>query len=505
MQPIPGTAQVRNSACGYTWEVDQWMQLERFLILGSESGTFYINAPKLTEDNANNVFRCIEVDGERTVRTIVNISEAGRAPKNDPAIFALALVASYGDDKARALALHEVGKVCRTGTHLFAFAEACDGMRGWGRGLRKSIGRWYNAADPRALEYQAVKYQQRGGWSHRDLLRLAHPVPATDQHRAIYKWIVDEEVTGQLPLVEAIEKLKSAKPTDAAKIIQEAKIPREAVPSELLNSAEVWEALLDSMPVTAMVRNLGVMSKVGLLTMQSQATKHVVTELSKADRLKKSRVHPVALLIALRTYARGAGFRGGNRWTPMRKIVDALDKGFYLAFSNLEPTGKRFLLGIDVSGSMGSPIAGLPMSCAEGAAAMAMATVASEDWVVPMAFGKEFRPLNLSRRQRLDDVLALTTNQTFGATDCSLPMQYAMERRLAIDTFVVYTDNETWHGSIHPAQALRAYRERMGIDAKLIVVGMVSNGFSIADPTDRGMLDVVGFDANVPGVVSGFA
>jgi 60 kDa SS-A/Ro ribonucleoprotein len=73
-----------------------------------------------------------------------------------------------------------------------------------------------------------------------------------------------------------------------------------------------------------------------------------------------------------------------------------------------------------------------------------------------------------------------------------------------VDTFVVYTDNETWAGNIHPAQALRAYRERMGIAAKLVVVAMVSNGFTIADPDDAGMLDVVGFDTATPQVISDF-
>jgi 60 kDa SS-A/Ro ribonucleoprotein len=34
---------------------------------------------------------------------------------------------------------------------------------------------------------------------------------------------------------------------------------------------------------------------------------------------------------------------------------------------------------------------------------------------------------------------------------------------------------------------------------------MVSTGFSIADPSDAGMLDVVGFDTNAPKVISDFA
>ncbi|HEV3051923.1 MAG TPA: hypothetical protein VGX50_16565, partial [Longimicrobium sp.] len=64
---------------------------------------------------------------------------------------------------------------------------------------------------------------------------------------------------------------------------------------------------------------------------------------------------------------------------------------------------------------------------------------------------------------------------------------------------------ETWAGSIHPAQALRKYRERTGIPAKLVVVGMASNGFTIADPNDAGMLDVVGFDAAAPQLIADFA
>ena len=46
---------------------------------------------------------------------------------------------------------------------------------------------------------------------------------------------------------------------------------------------------------------------------------------------------------------------------------------------------------------------------------------------------------------------------------------------------------------------------RLRIDARLVVVGMVSNGFSIADPHDPGMLDVVGFDTATPQFVSDFA
>jgi 60 kDa SS-A/Ro ribonucleoprotein len=121
------------------------------------------------------------------------------------------------------------------------------------------------------------------------------------------------------------------------------------------------------------------------------------------------------------------------------------------------------------------------------------------------AFPSAITPLAISPRQRLDDVLREVTFLNFGGTDCALPMLEAANRRWDVDLFVVYTDNETWAGDIHPSQALRRYRERTGIPAKLVVVGMASNGFTIADPEDAGMLDVVGFDAATPQLIADFA
>jgi len=505
-QPILGESQVLNSAGGFVYEADTWTRLDRFLILGTESGTYYATPPGLTLQNANNIIALIKEDGEKVVRQIVSVSVSGRAPKNDPALFALALVASFGGDKARAEALNALPQVARTGTHLFGFAAAVDGLRGWGRGLRRAVGDWYNLKEPAELEYQLLKYQGRNGWTNRDLLRLAHPKPRTEQHSALLNWATGRSTPMGSARIVAFERLKSeTSPAEVARAIRDVKLPREAVPTEMLNHAEVWEALLESMPLTAMVRNLATMTRVGLLTPGSEAVRTIVGTLGDADRIRKARVHPMALLLAQRTYASGRGLKGKGAWTPIAAIVDALDEAFYLAFANVEPTGKRYLLGVDVSGSMGWTAAGSSITACEAATAMAMVTMATEDSVTPMAFADTFRPLPLSRRMRLDDALKHTREQNFGRTDCALPMVYALEKRLPVDVFVVYTDNETWFGKVHPSQALREYRKGMGIASKLIVVSLAANRFSIADPNDAGMLDVVGFDASVPAVMADFA
>src|SRR3989441_10233732 len=129
-QPIPGSNQVANSGGGYSWQVDDWTRLDRFLILGAESGTYYITERDLVKQNHDALVRCIKADGIRAVNRIVEISDSGRAPKNDPAIFALALVAAHCNTEAKALAFQNLGKVCRIGTHLFHFAEYVNALRG---------------------------------------------------------------------------------------------------------------------------------------------------------------------------------------------------------------------------------------------------------------------------------------------------------------------------------------------------------------------------------------
>jgi 60 kDa SS-A/Ro ribonucleoprotein len=149
-------------------------------------------------------------------------------------------------------------------------------------------------------------------------------------------------------------------------------------------------------------------------------------------------------------------------------------------------------------------IAGLPLTPREASAAMAMVTVATEPDVDVVGFCETLRPLDISPRRRLDDVISMVSSLKFGGTDCALPMTDALMKGLEYDTFIVYADSETWSGGIHPYQALRQYRQQTGIDAKLVVVGMAATEFTIADPSDPGMLDVVGFDTAAPGLIGDF-
>ena len=504
-EALPG--QVANSAGGYSYGVDCWTRLDRFLILGCEGGSYYATERKLTRDNAAAVLECATQDACRTVARIVEISKAGRVPKNDPAIFALALLAAQ-PGLVSGYALAALNDVCRTGTHLFQFVEAVTEFRGWGRALKNAVAGWYQSKDADKLAYQVTKYAQRNGWSHRDLLRLTHAQPARGQ-ADVYQYVAQREKwlksakPGTRTLV-FVEEARTASTAKLVKLIREEGLVREHIPTERLNEPAIWEALLENMPITALIRNLNKLTTVGVVRPLSAGTSKVVSQLTDATVLKEGRVHPFNLLVALKTYASGHGFRGGTSWTPVPQVVAALEDAFYLSFGTIEPTGKNHLFGLDVSGSMTALINNTNVSCRSAGACLAMLGMRIEPASYTFGFTSHFQDLKITARDRLDDAERKVYHSNFGTTDCAVPMIHALQHKLEVDAFVIVTDSETYIGRKHPTVALEEYRQRMGRDAKLIVVGMTSNGFTIADPKDPGQLDVVGFDTTAPAVIADF-
>ena len=176
--------QVCNSAGGYVWPVSDMNRLRRFMVLGSESGTYYIQSKELGLENIDCIQKLIDNGlGEEVVKEIVTFSVEGRAAKQNPIMLALVQCARCTDLKTKKAAYDALGKVCRIPTHLFQFIEYCEKYgegTGWGRAQRRAIGEWYNNKKPSDLAYQVTKYRKRNRWTHRDVLRLAHVKPAND-------------------------------------------------------------------------------------------------------------------------------------------------------------------------------------------------------------------------------------------------------------------------------------------------------------------------------------
>jgi 60 kDa SS-A/Ro ribonucleoprotein len=491
-----------NSHPGRASIVDDWATLDRFLVFGSESGTYNVAESKITPDSAMRVQACLKADGSRVVDAAVAVSVAGVVPKHTPAIFVLALAASpnFADAATNRGALAALPLVARTGKQLCEFAAFAQNLRGWGRGLRSAIGKWYVEKPVRDLACEMLSEEQHGEWSHRDLLRLAHPKASTAEQNALFQWAVEREIghlapadlpMGNLRQLYAVEQARKAhEEHEVAHLIEEFALTPEMIPGEWKSSTVVWEALLHDMPYATLLENLGTMTEVGVLAPMAPATALAITRLTDGRRVRQSGVHPIAVLSARLAYQAGG--------EPVRNIVDALDEAFYLATDNVEPTGKRIYLGISGKQSM----QGTGRNAY--AAALALAFARTERGLYVSVFDdNEVRPVEISKGDRLEVVCEGVKGEAC-ETAASLAIQDALERDLPVDTFVIVTDSETWSGDCDPGRAILAYREKTGITAKLAVIAMTADTYSTADPSDPLQIAVAGFDATVPVVVSNF-
>lgn len=531
-KPVPGREDemIQNNAGGYSFAVDSWARLDRFLILGAPGNTLHIGQKELVTQNADVVEELLAVGGLRVVEKIAEVLRESRSMKVDAPFFALAMAASSKDDAVRAAALAVLPELVRIPTHLFTFVGYANDLRGWGRGLRRAVGAYYTTTALPKLAMHSWKYKNREGWTHKDVLHLTHVRAEGPARRAIFEYMN----TGKAPeggtadraldqIAAAEELLHTTDAKSAVKLIKDHRLTREAVPTALLNETKVWDALLEEMPVTALVRNLGKMSSLGMTGPISDTEALIVERLTNAEAVQRSRIHPMNLLVALKTYEGGKGLRGNLSWKANRNIVDAMEEAFELSFGNVEKTGKRLLLAGDDSGSMGSRWGGSNrvmgvMSPAEAAAAMMYITYKVEPKAVMMTYSTDITEIKASRRMTMGSLLKQFGHG--GGTDTALPLHYALEQNIDFDAIVSYTDNETWAGGMHRSsyygsrygtgrsghvvELLRDYQNKVGHPVRFANVAMVANGVTDVDPKNGNMFEIAGMDSNTPKIISEF-
>lgn len=552
--------QVINHAGGYVFKVDRLQRLTRFLVLGSEKGSYYASEKKITVENCENLMKMIKEDGVNVVKHIIEISQSGRAPKNNYCVFAMAMCSVFGDKSTKTYTNRNLHKVCRIPTDLYLFVDSVHilkydpntGKSRKGKGLHRAIAGYIHSKDAKTFAYHTCKYPGRAGeimsqrWSMRDLLRLIRMsdkrenvikknvdgkiVPVTKQDNILtfpsdkHKTVVRYAVKGienfskkefnslkddpDLRYIWAHETAKNCDSQDEiAQLIQNYGLSRESIPKELMG-AKTYRAMLEYMPMTAMIRSLGPMSAAGLFKEFSDQQKIVVNKLTNEDLLKKARIHPMNVLVALKTYSEGHGFKGKLSWNVNSFIKDALEDAFYKSFKYVEPTGKNILYGIDVSASMyGNPCTGSPMiDAASAATVMSLVGVRTEKNSMMKAFSHQLVDFNISSKDSIENVFRKMRSIPFGGTDCALPIEWALDNQISnIDAFIVLTDNKTWAGNRHPFEAMGEYRSKYNENAKFIVQAFTATKFTIIDSKDDpNSLEVVGLDSAAPQIIADF-
>ena len=440
--------QVPNNAGGFVWQISDREQVIRYLIIGSEGGNYYQTPQQVSSTAASCVLRMTRTPDnfKWLIDTIRDVSISGRAAKQEPTLLALATAIVFAPTPTtKTEALNAVKDCVRILTHMYLligyikiFSKAghptltVAGERnpppvtgsGIGRGIRRVFGEYFYSRSGIEIANLITKYQNREGWTIKDVLTLIHINPSQmkdDGGRLAIDHVFNtkedfEQILAAAPqsteptktLFNAIKEihtivLRSASAQQQeldriAHLINQVGLCREQLPSQLFKHKKVWEALLTSkgangkgkgMPLTALIRNLGKLStaEIGIITPTTttptptpSSVTAICDRITDAQDIKHSRIHPYTILVAMLTYQNGQGDKGSLKWTPNTQVIAALDKAFKLAFQNITPTGKRIKIALDVSGSMSSAFCtGSPVvNCATGSVAMMITTLYAE-------------------------------------------------------------------------------------------------------------------------------
>ena len=280
--------------------------LRRYLVTGGTDVIPALSSPIVVAD-AGPVRDAIAHDSLRVVAETLAATAA--APlRTDPLLLALAMCSATDDDLTRRAALTALPRVARTSEELFLFATFIQGLRGWGRGLRRAVGAWYNDRPLADLVDDILATPGYAGWRHADLLRLGHPKASTAGHDALYRWLV----TGSLPvdvisdhddrqilarLTASTQLQATTDSLTAASLIAEHDLPAAAIPDALRNDPRVWLAVVPRLALTDVVRVIPLLARSGALPGHADLTAMITTRIS--DDL--SEAAPMALVVALRT------------------------------------------------------------------------------------------------------------------------------------------------------------------------------------------------------------
>lgn len=512
--PLPGreAAMAKNLAGGYGFKGEPLALLRRWLYLGTPNNLYYQSGEENVRKHMAVAAEAMKSANAGTVaEMIVDASERGVSIHTP--ILAVALFSMQTTPEYNAAFRPLVLKAIRTGSHLLEFCGYVKELRGFGPKVRGAITAWIDRQTPHGLAYQALKYQNRYGWRMRDALRVAKPRgrdrPLIDP---VLRWVVGKHAEGALPEPLGIYESMLKEPMREADLVAAIRLhglTHEMVPGNQKMTPGVWRALFEKMPVGATIRNLGNLTDKGMFGQDDGGLDDVTAlkERLTIDRMKGAYIHPLNLAMAAKTYeAGGEAGKSRLRWQPNPKVTALLMGRVEDLMSKVEPTGKRVLHALDVSGSMfgGSPLGGLHPAHVAGI--MALSALKSDpDRARVMYFHTSTIHAGMSEDHTVRDVLNPQSSLWRGVapmgTDASLPFAYAVQKDMKLDAVVVYTDAQTWAGIEHVSVAFERLRKQCpGVRAIFVYVVAYGDRVTLTDPDNPDMHDIVA-SADLPKVL----
>ncbi|XP_057325067.1 RNA-binding protein RO60-like [Microplitis mediator] len=530
----------------------------RYLYIGKEYPVYYSGTwssqNHFTVDKVTSVVE-LAADKDTELYPITKIKqllESGLVPKSETLMFALAVCARQEkSEKLRQAAYNFIAEECKNPEQFMLFIEYASQLskqlsipkHGYGHGWRNAVNKWYLSHDAKNLAECVTKYKSRHGWKHKDIIKLSHPVTKVlgSDIQAVFKYIMfglekaksefanEPKATEVLHFIERIDNFRQCQdPVEAAGLIRTYNYKLEHVQASLIKSSEVWEALIESMDLPNIVKNIQRIHNLGLLTPTSQLTEKVLSAITNKDQILRSKIRPAVILMAVKTYedpdkipvftkrklARKNKLRNRQLPNPDKRIVDALYSALNISFSTIEPTGLRFLITVSTESWKKKQITQVSVDTfkpwvLEAACIVALGLLRSEDKVTVSAFtateGLNARPVHIDKNSTYQEAYEKMRVRSNVPPNLGKPILWAAHHRRKYDVFINVVDKMREKYDF-TSRAMDLYKKKMNLpNTRLVnwVVGTTSTYMEGKYVND--VLTVCGFDIDVPKVIEAFA
>lgn len=507
--PIPGreSEMVKNNAGGYAFDDGPFGAIYRFVMLGIDNGTYYVSPSALSLRLMKAFEEYLDPHSEkaemgmrvkRFMQLLLYGTNSSMRKRNVLSAYAIGL--TLMPDEYRNMAYKEFNKIVNTGSDLLYFMAYTRNLgRGVGKGLRRAISRWYNGRDFDQIDYQLAKYTSRQGFHHRDVIRLAHPAPNSDELSAVFKYLLRGGTPPSFSRFHHIERLSQVDNlNELMEIVIKHNLSWEMIPTNPWHKMpEFWERMLDHLPWNAFLRHLRRYINYWIAEKGEYAGfDKAIERLDKVNK-EKLHVHPGRILDA---HIALVDLR-------IEKVTEALKGAFFRGFERVKPTDISIGIGTDTSGSMfyaalfdkaiainatlEKAIKNTETVFFKSNAYIPKLTMSISD----LAFAGPF-PINAHKLRRL--------GIKPGHTNAASVIEHFLEKGSRHDAIVIITDEETWLGK-HPSRVFEKYQKRVNPNAKLVVITLSPAGRPMTDPSKADQVTVVGWTPDIAKIVVNFA
>lgn len=454
-------ATLRNEAGGPAYGFTPKHALAQLAATGTFHGTYYASA----ESQLDALIQLAGQVGDDAFLAKLAVYSRERALMKDMPAALVALLASR-DPALFHRAFDRVidnGRVLRT---LFQMIRSGRfGKKSLASSVQRAFRRWLNSASVEKLLSASIGNDP----SLRDILRLARPTPNDNARRALFGWLTDKEVARWAPATEAdlpeqvqlLRAFRAAESDDEQVALLEKLRARWDLLADSAKGPKVWAALARTMGPQALRMNLNTLQRHGVFGEQLGILGRMLAAILPSNLAKsETMVDFVAARLADESeirwakqfpYQYFAAYMNAADDVPAR-IKIALHRAAEIACGNVPELPGPVVIGVDVSGSMTSPVTGergggtSKVRCVDVAALVAAALLRRNPDSLVVPFDTQvYSP----RVDPSDSILSLAERLAKyggGGTDCSLPLRFAntSAREKRLDGVILVSDNQSW-------------------------------------------------------------